>query len=512
MRAGLYLRFASQILPDANARVHALSERLLKRPIEGITGITPGIVTLYVEFDPKRLPARRLRAHLEGELGELTPVKSESARVVEIPVRYGGEDLAEVARQTGFTTEEVIARHTAPSYTVYLVGFSPGQPYIGDVDPRLRIPRRPSPRSRVPASSLVIANSLTTIGPFAQPTGWSVLGQALVWLYDPNRSEVALLKPGDRVRFTSARGTMPPEPKHLELLPAEPRHPFLKVHESGLLDLVVDSNRSFTEHFGLSRSGPVDSRSARLANALVGNPPHAPLLEMSLTGPVLEALSAGVVVFAGWGMVPLRNDVEVEKFKSFYVRKGDILTFRPSTAGVRGYLAVPGGIDSGTFLGSASVRLRGRIGRALVAGDVLGVGSQRGARPGFGFEPRRAPSDAVSLRIVPGPQASDESLAQLTAGCFTVTSADRVGVRFDGPAVTGGEVISEAVPVGAIQVPPGGAPILLLNDRGTTGGYAKPGILYPADLPLAGQLRPGTRVRFRLMRLRDPLYREIRLF
>lgn len=508
MHQGLYLRFAAKSPGAANARVHALAGHLLSHPLPGIAGLIPGIDTLYIEFDSKRLPAGRLRAHLECHASEVAAARREEPRVVEIPVRYDGEDLAEVAGLTGLTVEEVIARHSSPTYTVYLVGFSPGQPYLGDVDPRLRVPRRPSPRVRVPPSSLVIANSLTTIGPFAQPTGWSVLGRALVRLYDPRRAHPALLEPGDRVRFTPSQGPLPPEPEHLELLPPEPRHPFLAVYEAGLLDLVVDSARPRPEHFGLARGGPIDPRSARIANALVGNPPGTPLLELNITGPVLEALRSGVAAFAGWGMAPLLNGAEVETFESFHLREGDILSFRPTTRGVRGYLALAGGIESDRFLGSASVSLRGRIGRPLVAGDLLGLDTLRAARSGFGFRPRTGytSQEPVVLRVVPGPQASAESLEALAAGCFTVTSADRVGVRFDGPEVPGGEVVSEAVPVGAVQVPPAGAPILLLNDRGTTGGYAKPVILHPGDLPLAAQLRPGTRVRFTLVRPRKPLY------
>ncbi|MEX2536068.1 MAG: 5-oxoprolinase subunit PxpB [Trueperaceae bacterium] len=512
MRSGLYLRFASEIRPDANARVHALAQHLRDNPIGGVTGVIPGIISLYVEFDPRRVSAQKLPALLQCQADEIKPAEGEAARRTEIPVRYDGEDLAEVARQTGLTSEEVISRHAAPTYTVYLVGFSPGQPYLGDVDPRLRVPRRPSPLPLVPPSSLVIANTLTTIGPFAQPTGWNVLGQALEWLYDPHRSEPALLKAGDRVRFVPSRDSMPPEPGHLELLPGQPRFPLLKVVEHGLLDLVVDLGRPLGEHFGLSKGGAIDPRCASLANKIVGSPPGAPLLEMSVTGPVLEALAAGVMVFAGWGMVPLLNGVEVEAFKSFGVRKGDVLSFRPAASGIRGYLAVPGGIESETFLDSATVSHRGRVGRPLRTGDVLGVGSRRVARAGFGFNPITVPSGSVTLHIIPGPQASSESLAQLTAGCFTVRSADRVGVRLGGPPVLGGEIISEAVPVGSIQVPPGGAPILLLNDRGTTGGYAKPAMLYPPDLPLAGQLRPGTRIRFELKRLREPLYRSVDLY
>jgi len=100
------------------------------------------------------------------------------------------------------------------------------------------------------------------------------------------------------------------------------------------------------------------------------------------------------------------------------------------------------------------------------------------------------------LRLVPGPQFSAEAARALTAGAYTVASADRMGVRFAGASVPGGEVLSEATPLGALQVTPDGSPLLLLADRGTLGGYAKPAVLHGADLGRAGQLREGDRVRF----------------
>jgi KipI family sensor histidine kinase inhibitor len=517
MRRGLYVRFAREMDPGANARVHALAERLLNDSIPGVIGIIPGIVTLYIEYESARLSSRELRSRLECTAGTLTARDRKDYEVKELPVNYGGEDLDEVARRVGLTAGEVIRRHRAPLYTVYLVGFSPGQPYLGEVDPSLRIPRRPNPRPRVPPSSLVIANSLTTIGPFAQPTGWTILGQALEWLYDPNRAQPALFGPGDRVRFVPSPGEMPPEPEPLALLPAEPHHPLLRVEEPGLLDIVVDDvDVPFSENLGVARSGPLDRHSARLANALVGNPATSPLLEMSHVGPGLAAVADGVVAFAGSGLVPLLDGNEVETFRSFALRRGDRLSFRPSSQGVRGYLAIAGGIESGTFQGSASVRSRARVGRPLGRGDILGRAHPTHARPGFTFKPHRlfpsADSAAPMLRIVPGPQATVESLAELTTDIFEVASADRVGVRLAGPTVSGGEVVSEAVPIGSIQVPPAGTPIVLLNDRGTTGGYHKPAILHPVDLPLAGQLRPGIRVRFELVRPKEPLFEWIDLF
>jgi allophanate hydrolase subunit 2 len=124
------------------------------------------------------------------------------------------------------------------------------------------------------------------------------------------------------------------------------------------------------------------------------------------------------------------------------------------------------------------------------------MASLRSPRPGFGFRPYAWPGDPLPLRLLPGPQASAEALAALLRAAFTVTRADRMGVHLDGPPVPGGDVLSEPTPLGAVQVTSGGAPILLLNDRGTLGGYSKPAIIHPGDLPRVAQLRPGERLRF----------------
>ncbi|AEB12908.1 5-oxoprolinase subunit PxpB [Marinithermus hydrothermalis] len=495
MYRGFYLRYAERMDPEANARVHALTARLVEDPLPGVTDLIPGYGTLYVEYDPRCTHVARVRRWVKRHEEELEGSRG-AERLVEIPVRYDGPDLKEVARHTGLSVKEVVQRHSAPTYRVYAVGFVPGFPFMGEVDPRLRVPRRPTPRQAVPAHAVGIAGAQTGVYPLRTPGGWHLLGYALVQLYDPKRPEPFLLGPGDRVRFVPREGEVPPEPEALELWPTEPAHPVLRVEEEGLLDLLVDQGRFCAGRFGLARSGALDPLAARYANALVGNPPEAPLLELTLKGPVLTALRPVVVGFAGWGMVPEVRSERVPPWQSVALRPGDTLRFVPTGEGVRGYLAVAGGLEVRRFWGSASVDLKGKIGRPLRAGDVLGVAAPRAVRAGYALCPPFVPEDPVRLRVLPGPQATPEALEALTRGVFEVTSANRMGLRLGGPRVPGGEVLSEAAPIGAVQVPPSGAPIVLLADRGTLGGYAKPAVVHPADLPKAAQVRPGQRVRF----------------
>jgi KipI family sensor histidine kinase inhibitor len=497
---GTYLRFAAVMDPGANARVHAVAESLLSDLPAAVTDLIPGYASLYVEFDGSRLTERAIRGWLERHAEAAG--SDHVGREVEVPVRYDGEDLPLVGRRTGLEPGEVAARHCSVPYRVYALGFAPGFPFMGEVPAEIRVPRLPSPRRSVPAHSLAIAEGQTGIYPLPSPGGWNLLGRSLVKIYDPHREEPFLLRPGDTVRFVPTDGEPPPVPVPVSLLPEEPERPLLLVREAGLLDLVVDRGRFMVGRFGLGRGGPLDPLSASVANSLVANVAGAPLIEINVTGPVLEAVAPAVLAFAGRGLAPRLNGDTVPAFSSFAVRPGDVLSFQARAGedtepGCRGYLAVAGGIAARSFAGSATMDVKSLIGRPLAPGDLLGAASEHSARPGFSYRPydwRRGRGQ--SLRLLPGPQDSKEAMDILCASQFEVASADRMGVRLAGPEVPGGELLSEGVPLGAIQVPPGGSPILLLNDRGTLGGYAKPAVLHPADLPRAGQLRAGDSVRF----------------
>lgn len=487
---GLYLVFGEGLSEEANRWAQALARALLKAPPQGLLEAVPAYGTLYLEYDPRRLSRRRLLRFLR-----LPEEEGLEERVVEVPLRYDGEDLLEVAARTGLALEAVKRRHQAPLYRVYALGFTPGFPFMAPVDEVLRLPRRPHPRPRVPAHAVAMAGPQTGIYPLPSPGGWHLLGTALVAVYDPHREEPFLLHPGDRVRFREAEGPTPPEPEPLELLPQDPRLPAFRVEEPGLLDLVVDGGRFRVGHLGLARSGPLDPRSAGLANRLVGNPPGAPLLEVAYRGPVLTALRDLVVGLAGYGLVALLDGEEIGPGQSFLWPKGKTLSFRPRGRGVRVYLAVAGGLEVQSFLGSASPDLRGRVGRALRAGDVMGLGEDRPARPGMAFSQLSLPLP-LSLRLLPGPQFTEEAWRAFLSGPFRVVRADRMGVELLGPEVPGGEGLSEATPLGGVQVPPSGRPLVLLADKGSLGGYAKPVRVHPEDLWLLGQAWPGAELKF----------------
>ncbi|MBB5789326.1 5-oxoprolinase subunit B family protein [Jiangella mangrovi] len=184
---------------DDLERVLALHATLTQEPPAGVVDLVPAASTLLVVFDP----ASTTRARLTDDIVRRPP-HTAAARprpLVEIGVRYDGADLDDVAAHTGLTRAEVVRRHTAPEYTVAFNGFAPGFAYLTGMDPALTVPRRTSPRTRVPAGSVAVADRYSGIYPRQAPGGWQLVGHTDIVLWDLDRTPPALLLPGTRVRF-----------------------------------------------------------------------------------------------------------------------------------------------------------------------------------------------------------------------------------------------------------------------------------------------------------------------
>jgi KipI family sensor histidine kinase inhibitor len=183
--------------------VHRLHAAVVALDPPGVTELVPGYRTLLVVAGPGQAGTLEELAAALPTL-ELPPAEAVAGDPVEIPVRYDGEDLDEVAHLTGLDAGEVVRRHTAPEYTVAFLGFSPGFPYLVGLDPALEVPRRDTPRTSIPAGSVGLAGTQTGIYPSASPGGWRLIGRTEVTLFDPARDPPALLAPGGRLRFTVA--------------------------------------------------------------------------------------------------------------------------------------------------------------------------------------------------------------------------------------------------------------------------------------------------------------------
>jgi biotin-dependent carboxylase-like uncharacterized protein len=273
----------------------------------------------------------------------------------------------------------------------------------------------------------------------------------------------------------------------------------LEVLEPGALTTVQDPvGRHAWRHLGVPAGGAADPWSARLANRLVGNPDGAALLEITLVGPVIRFETATAVALTG-RFAAVIDGLELPPNVGRAVRAGSVLRIEEGTD-ARGYLAVAGGLDVELILGSRSTDLRSRFGgldgRAVRAGDRLRTGS--GPRGPLRRWPGSPPGGAV--RVVVGPHGDPAQMGAITSATWRVGAlADRTGVRLEGtplPGGTGEEVPSLGLPVGAMQVPPNGLPIVTLADRPVTGGYRVSAVVIGADVGRVARLRTGDEVSF----------------
>jgi antagonist of KipI len=291
----------------------------------------------------------------------------------------------------------------------------------------------------------------------------------------------------------------------------------IEVRAPGLLTTVQDLGREGFGPMGVSASGAADCIALRIGNRLVGNAEGAAGLEMTLLGGTLFFREAAVVALTGSDFAPTLDNVPVPVWSSVEIRAGQILQVGPTRTGARCYLCVRGGIDVKEFLGSASTHLLSGLGgfegRALRKGDVLKLGrTSEGFRT---FRKRNLARRALEklaprkvLRVTAGPQSdwfSAETRKMLYAGTYRVSEdSNRMGLRLEGTAitsVTGGEMISEGVSLGAVQITAGGMPIILFVEQQTTGGYPKIANVISADLSSLGQLRPRDEIRLELVEM-----------
>jgi biotin-dependent carboxylase-like uncharacterized protein len=282
----------------------------------------------------------------------------------------------------------------------------------------------------------------------------------------------------------------------------------------GALTTIQDLGRPGWAHIGVPRSGAADRESLRVANQLVGNADGAAALETTLAGPTLRFDGPVTVAVAGAPVDVQAGDQRLPMNEPFRLDAGDALRVGTARRGLRSYLAIAGGIDVPLILGSAATDVLTRLGPpALKRGVVLRIGRPEGGRaarppaletpPTPGTPPTLELPDLALLQVILGPRAdwfTRKSVNRLVTGEFTVNQAsNRIGVRLDGPALErarSGELLSEGLVPGAIQVPPDGQPILLLADHPTTGGYPVIAVVHSRSLPRAAQVRPGQRLRF----------------
>jgi KipI family sensor histidine kinase inhibitor len=205
---GILVEVGEEISAAVNRRVQELMLRLQQTHLPGIRELAPGYRSLLVVFDPLTIAPQELKTRITDVATRPERCELPQAKLITVPVIYGGNygpDLGGVASHLGISSDQVIRLHTQTIYRVYMIGFTPGYPYMGELPDALAVPRRSTPRTRVPKGSVGIAQRQTGIYPADSPGGWQIIGWTPIELFDPNRPRPSLLEMGDRVKFEAVR-------------------------------------------------------------------------------------------------------------------------------------------------------------------------------------------------------------------------------------------------------------------------------------------------------------------
>lgn len=293
----------------------------------------------------------------------------------------------------------------------------------------------------------------------------------------------------------------------------------IKILNPGLLTTIQDNGRYGYQQYGVPVAGVMDNFSHRAANILVENGEREAVLEVTMMGPRIEFEDTEVIAITGGNLLPAINGNQVSMWKSILVNPGDILSFQGMKTGCRSYIAFGGGIEVPLVMDSKSTYMKakmgGYLGRSLKAGEIIEIGNPR--NPKETLKSRTIPKEYIpvyekelEVRVILGPQDhmfTQSGIETFLSNSYTMTTdCDRMGFRLEGKEiehVDGGDIISDGIAFGAIQVPGHGKPIIMMADRQTTGGYTKIGNIIWDDLWKAGQSKPGDILRFKKVTIQE---------
>jgi KipI family sensor histidine kinase inhibitor len=441
-----------------------LYARLCDAPPAGVEDVVLGARSVTLLADPHTTDALTLVAEIRSLVAEgcassalggsrrtdrmLDPVADTAApgrRRVELPVAFDGEDLALVAAAVDEDVDALVTALTSAELEVAFLGFAPGFAYlVGLPDPLAALARRAVPRERVPAGAVALGGGFAGVYPVSMPGGWHLVGHTDVELFDPERDPPALLAPGDRVRFVPAEVGLVPELRGWQAgarapLGASGRNRRAVVVDGGLHTTVQDRGRRGVAGLGVPRAGALDADAARVANRLVGNPPDAAVLEATRRGPVLRFEASAHVALVGDAPLVVNGRL-LPAGVTVAVEPGGIVALGTLNSGRTAYLAVDGGFDTPSVLGSrSSDSLVGLGPGPLRAGDELAIGDPVGRPRARATEQPSAPTDGddpVEVQVLPGPHAAT-LLELVLRGLWRVEAAsDRVGLRLSRAAAS----------------------------------------------------------------------------
>lgn len=540
----LQIQFEQKICPEVNRRISAFVEEFasLTRDMPEVFEIVPTYCAASVYFDEKKSKPALLKKIALEALEKTCGAGADGAacgKTIRIPVCYEGKefapDLERVCANARLSEEEAVRIHSSTDYLIYMMGFLPGFPYLGGMDERLETPRLETPRTKIPAGSVAIGGKQTGLYPMESPGGWNIIGRTPLKVFDIERDPVFLYKAGDKIRFepiSKEDFERFDEKKWLEEmgLGAAAAKSALKekyecgggieILEAGLMTTIQDGGVVGFQKYGISQSGVMDKASFDLANALCVNGENAACLETTLLGPKIRFTSDCAFAICGAAFEGAALDgVHIEMNKRIFAKAGSVLECGRASKGLRSYIAFGGGVLAHKVFGSASTNVKSKIGgyggRPLAAGDALALGYGNGAATprsasalgeSGAFGKSRASEDPLVLECVKSSQSDffgADGLEKFSAAVYTVSAqSDRMGIRFEGPSLDCGktDIISDAIPFGAVQITSAGLPLVMAADRQTTGGYAKIACVKKASMYKLAQALPGTKVKFKIDR------------
>lgn len=479
-----------------------------------IEEIVPAARTILIRFNPVLTNASTIAKHV-AKL-DISSGVMPSGELITIPVQYQGEDLANVANYLGITISEVIERHTEHEYQVAFCGFAPGFAYMVSKGANLNVPRRQSPRVRIPAGSVALAGEFSSIYPKTSPGGWQLIGITHVAVWDLHRKEPALLKPGSRVNFIDASksGKIYSLPISKKVEETDHLQHDIKILQTGLQTLWQDDGRIGQAALGISESGAMDKSALHSVNRVVGNPINTPALEITQGGFKAQINNAMLVAVTGATCDITITTAKQEKYHSrmyepIQLEKGDTIELGNCQCGVRSYFAVRGGFEIAPVLTSCSYDTLAQVGPSpLKNNQYLALKHKKRLNavsltqlPLVNYP---TSDDVVELDIVLGPRTdwfTQQAITKLCSQLWHVTPAsNRIGLRLLGEEPLSRkiqqELPSEGTCIGAIQIPANGQPVLFLNDHPLTGGYPVIGAVCNYHLDLAGQIPVNAKIKF----------------
>lgn len=385
--------------------VLSLQAKLAEHPLAGQLDVVAASSTVLITAD-STVRAKDIADQVRG-LDLVTATRADGKRVT-IEAVYDGQDLEAVADLTGLSRDAVVAAHTGQTWTAAFAGFAPGFAYLVGENHRLNVPRHSSPRTAVPAGSIALAGDYSAIYPRQSPGGWQLIGRTTAALWDIDRPDPALIRPGDRVRFGVVRELINVNDAVRAAPPGDESAGGVTVTEPGMESTIQDLGRAGYAHLGVTSSGALDRGALRRANRLVGNPDEAAAIEVLYGGFAVWAVDDQVVSVTG-AVTPLaistpdggirHSDLETP----FVLHAGEQLELERPSSGLRNYVAVRGGVDVRQVLGSRSTDTLSGIGPPpLVAGSRLAIGTPRaGSAVG---NPESAPAQLTEFGVVAGPR------------------------------------------------------------------------------------------------------------